>query len=199
MDRDGDGVVRDAGARRSRLPPRRTPRPRPRRSGATRWRCRSRPRRSARTRRSVREMSTSIVTSRLRLVELLRGLGRERPDRARAVGDDLRPPRARRRCRRSRRQPAPPQQSPPARPIPRRFLSSRLPFHSPAPSTTTREPHRMVRIVLAAVKWKRCSGSRGRRPRAPCASTVPPACVTTCLTIARPSPVPRDARAWSER
>ncbi len=36
-------------------------------------------------------------------------------------------------------------------------------------------------------------------PRAPVASTVPPAAATTCLTIARPSPVPRVARAASAR
>ncbi len=36
-------------------------------------------------------------------------------------------------------------------------------------------------------------------PRPPRASTVPPACVTMCLTIASPSPVPREARARSAR
>ena len=32
-------------------------------------------------------------------------------------------------------------------------------------------------------------------PRVPWASTVPPAELITCFTIARPSPVPREARA----
>ena len=43
------------------------------------------------------------------------------------------------------------------------------------------------------------SGSRAPRPRPPSASTVPPAWVTMCLTIASPSPVPREARARSAR
>ena len=59
-------------------------------------------------------------------------------------------------------------------------------------------PHRLyfAQPPQTAGKWQWMVSPR---PRAPVASTVPPAEVTTCFTIARPSPVPRDERAGSAR
>ena len=54
--------------------------------------------------------------------------------------------------------------------------------------------------------WRRSPAQAGNTqrisspaPSPPRASTVPPACVTMCFTIASPSPVPREARARSAR
>ena len=53
---------------------------------------------------------------------------------------------------------------------------------------------RRASLRLEDAAHRRARG-RGRRV----ASTVPPAAVTTCFTIARPRPVPREARAASAR
>ena len=52
---------------------------------------------------------------------------------------------------------------------------------------------------MLAQKGLRLGMFREGAPGAPVASTEPPADVTMCFTIARPRPVPRDARASSAR
>ena len=68
------------------------------------------------------------------------------------------------------------------------------------PVSTTDKPRKgRPTGAPSAVQAGNVQRMRRPRPRAPSACTSPPAAATMCLTIARPSPVPRDVRAASPR
>ena len=68
------------------------------------------------------------------------------------------------------------------------------------PVSTTDKPRKgRPAGAPSAVQAGNVQRMRRPRPRAPSACTSPPAAATMCLTIARPSPVPRDVRAASPR